>query len=271
MVADAENDNGMIPQFCLCSLASGSKGNAVYVSDGTTAVLFDAGLSGIDIERRLMSRGISPGGINAIIVSHEHIDHVRGVGVLSRRYKIPVYINAKTKAAALPVIKNVHLEETFSCGRSFAVNQLRIHPFSLSHDATDPTGFTVGFKRLKIGLATDLGIATAVVKHHLKDCDALFLEANHDEKMLETGPYPWPVKQRIRSRGGHLSNEASKILLSELKHDGLKHVLLGHLSETNNTPETAFSHVGSALNGCKARLDVALQNTCSSMIFLKPE
>ncbi len=252
-------------------MASGSKGNAVYISDGTTAVLFDAGLSGIDIERRLISRGLSPGTIDAIIVSHEHIDHIRGVGVLSRRYSIPVYMNAKTKAAAAPVIKTVHYEKTFSCGRAFTINQLTIHPFSVCHDAMDPAGFTISHNSLKIGLATDLGIVTAMVKQHLKGCDALFLEANHDLKMLETGPYPWPVKQRIKSRDGHLSNEDSKNLLSELKHDRLKHVVLGHLSEINNTPEKALSHVGSALSGCDTRLDVAIQNSCGKLIYLSPE
>lgn len=254
---------------CICPLASGSKGNAVYVSDGATAVLFDAGLSGVDIERRMASRGISPGHIDAIIVSHEHIDHIRGVGVLSRRYNIPVYMNAKTKTAAAPVLKTVHRERAYDCGRSFSINRLTVHPFSISHDASDPAGFTVSWGSLKIGLATDLGIATAMVKHHLKNCDILFLEANHDIAMLETGPYPWPVKQRIKSRGGHLSNAESRDLLAELKHDRLQHVVLAHLSEINNTPEKALRHVGEALNGCSARLHVAVQHTCGNRILLE--
>jgi phosphoribosyl 1,2-cyclic phosphodiesterase len=252
--------------FCLCSVASGSKGNAVYISDGETSVLFDAGISGIDIEKRMASRGISPGDIDAIVVSHEHIDHIRGVGVLSRRYKIPVYMNAGTSEAAAPVVKTLHREETFSCGRKFSINRLTVHPFSISHDAADPAGFTISFDGLKIGLATDLGIATGMVKQHLRDCDLLFIEANHDVKMLEDGPYPWSVKQRIKSRGGHLSNEDSKLLLAELKHEKLKHVVLGHLSETNNTPEKALSQVGQALNGCNARLEVAIQHTCGTLI-----
>ena len=254
-------------QLRFCSVASGSKGNAVYVSDGTTAVLFDAGLSGIDIERRMASRRISPGDLNAIIVSHEHIDHIRGVGVLSRRYNIPIYMNTGTREAAAAVIKTVHQEKTFSCGRTFSINRLTIHPFSISHDATDPAGFTISYKNLKIGLATDLGIATAMVKQHLKGCDLLFIEANHDVQMLETGPYPWPVKQRIKSRGGHLSNEDSKLLLAEVKHAKLQHVVLGHLSETNNTSEKALRHVGEALNGCNAHLEVAVQHSCGKLIY----
>jgi len=255
--------------LCFCPLASGSKGNAIYISNGGTSILIDAGLSGIDLERRLASRGLSPEDLSAIIVSHEHIDHVRGVGVLSRRYNIPVYGNVKTTAAAAPIIKEIDFQKTFSCGTSFSINSLTIHPFSLSHDAEDPAGFTIQYNGIKIGLATDLGLATGLVKEHLKDCALLMIEANHDTRMLEDGPYPWPLKQRIRSRSGHLSNEDSRNLLSELKHRGLRHVILGHLSETNNTPEKAMSHVGSALDGCRARLNVAVQEECGEMICLK--
>ena len=252
-----------------CPLASGSKGNALYISDGDTSILVDAGLSGVDMERRFASKGLCPKDLTAIIVSHEHIDHIRGVGVLSRRYNIPVYATAKTAAAAVPIIKDIKFQETFACGRSFSINHLTIHPFSLSHDAEDPTGFTVQSKKIKIGLATDLGLATGMVKEHLKDCALLMIEANHDIRMLENGPYPWPLKQRIKSRSGHLSNEDSKNLLHEIKHRDLKHVILGHLSETNNSPEKALAHVGSALDGCKAFLNVAVQEKCGDLIFLK--
>lgn len=254
--------------FVLCSLASGSKGNATYISNGTTSILIDAGLSGIELERRMASNNISPADLDAIIVSHEHTDHVRGVGVLSRRYDLPVYIHPKTQSAALPVIKRLKNIIPMSCGRTFNINGLAIHPFSVSHDAEDPVGFTITHKRVKIGLATDLGVATGMVKHHLKDCTLLLIEANHDIKMLENGPYPWPIKQRIKSRVGHLSNEDAKTLVSELKHDRLKYVILGHLSETNNTPEKALSHVGSALNECRARLTVAVQDRCGEMICI---
>ena len=253
----------------VCILASGSKGNAVFISSGDTSLLIDAGLSGIEIERRLKSRGLDPKNLDAILVSHEHSDHIQGVGVLSRRYKLPVYINSKTRKAAVSQLGNLYDSKNFECGSTFTINDLSIHPFSISHDAKDPCGFTVNQNGTKIGIATDLGIATSMVKAHLKGCTLLILEANHDEKMLINGPYPWPVKQRVKSRIGHLSNEESKALLNELQHDGLKHVMLAHISETNNTPQKAFNEVGQALTRCEPRLYVASQNECGALLLLK--
>jgi len=253
----------------VCILASGSKGNAIFISSGDTSLLIDAGLSGIEIERRLRSRGLDPKDLNAILVSHEHSDHIQGVGVLSRRYKLPVYINSKTREAAVSQLGNLHDFKKFECGSMFSINDLSIHPFSISHDAEDPCGFTVNQNGTKVGIATDLGIATSMVKEHLKGCTLLILEANHDEQMLINGPYPWPVKQRVKSRTGHLSNAATKTLLNELQHDGLRHVMLAHLSETNNTPQKAVNEVARALTRCKARLDVALQDKCGALLLLK--
>jgi phosphoribosyl 1,2-cyclic phosphodiesterase len=253
----------------VCILASGSKGNAVFISGGAASILIDAGLSGVEIERRLKSRGLDPKNLDAILVSHEHADHIQGVGVLSRRYRLPVYISAKTQTAASPQLGSLHELKTIECGTTFAINDLAIHPFSISHDAADPCGFTIRQNQTKIGIATDLGIATAMVKEHLKECSLLILEANHDEEMLINGPYPWPIKQRIKSRTGHLSNAASRTLLNELQHDCLRHVMLAHLSETNNTPQKAAQEVGRALTRCKARLHVASQNTCGVLLHLK--
>jgi len=253
----------------VCILASGSKGNAVFVSSPDTSLLIDAGLSGIEIERRLRSRGLDPKDLDGILVSHEHHDHIQGVGVLSRRFKLPVYINSRTRNAASGQLGNLHDSKKFECGSTFTINDLSIHPFSISHDAKDPCGFTINQNGTKIGIATDLGIATSMVKEHLKGCTLLILEANHDEDMLINGPYPWPVKQRIKSRTGHLSNAASKTLLNELQHDGLKHVMLAHLSETNNTPQKAADEVSRALTRCKPRLDVASQDDCGILLHLK--
>ena len=253
----------------ICILASGSKGNAVYVSGGSTSILIDAGLSGIEIERRLNSKGLYPKDLDAILVSHEHTDHIQGVGVLSRRFNLPVYMNSKTEKASLSQLGNVRVIKNFECGSPFKINDLYIHPFSISHDAEDPSGFTVNQNGTKIGIATDLGIATSMVKEHLKGCSLLILEANHDEDMLINGPYPWPIKQRIKSRTGHLSNEASKNLLKEVQHDRLKYVILAHLSETNNTPQKALSEVGRAMNYCHAQIDVANQDQCGALIRLK--
>jgi phosphoribosyl 1,2-cyclic phosphodiesterase len=252
----------------LCMLASGSKGNSIYVSDGATAILVDAGLSGIEIERRLKSRNLSPESLDAIVVSHEHEDHIRGVGVLSRRYGLPVYISAKTLEAAPPQLKNLKEAVAFQCGASFYINTLNIHPFSISHDAADPAGFTIALNQKKIGIATDLGIATAMVRYHLQACDLLILEANHDPEMLFSGPYPWHLKQRVNGRTGHLSNQDSRMLLEQLQHQQLQHVILAHLSETNNTPEKALAEVCPAINPLYTQLTVSSQDICSQLVLL---
>ena len=264
-----QSQAGLNYNLAICILASGSRGNAVYISGGSTSILIDAGLSGIEIERRLKSKELCPEDLDAIIVSHEHTDHIQGVGVLSRRFNLPVYISSKTEKAAVSQLGNIRVIKNFKCGSTFMIKDLSIHPFSISHDAEDPSGFTVNQNGTKIGLATDLGIATSMVKEHLKGCSLLILEANHDEDMLLNGPYPWPVKQRIKSRTGHLSNEASKNLLKEVQHDRLKYVILAHLSKTNNTPQKALSEVGRAITDCHAQLDVATQDECGALLRLK--
>ncbi len=250
----------------VCVLASGSKGNAIWIADDRTQILFDAGLSGIEIQRRCQSKGLDPAKLNAIIVSHEHADHIQGVGVLSRRFHLPIYISEKTEKTAGRYLGKVSDIRYFDCGTSFSVNSLNISPFSIPHDAEDPAGFTINRNGIKIGIATDLGIATAMVKERLKACQVLVLEANHDPDMLIKGPYPWPLKQRIQGRTGHLSNIDSRELLSDLKHAGLQHVVLAHLSETNNTPEKARGEVIQALSGSHTQLHVASQSVCAEII-----
>lgn len=253
---------------CMCMLASGSKGNSIYISDGNTSILFDAGLSGREIERRMRCRGLSPENLDAIVVSHEHADHIHGVGVLSRRYKLPVYIAPGTRRAADAVLGAIDTVNSFECGTPFSINNLSIHPFSISHDAASPAGFTIRACGHKIGLATDLGIATTLVRDHLKDCSLLILEANHDPHMLEHGPYPWPVKQRIKGRTGHLSNASSRDLLMDVLHEQLSHVVLAHISETNNTPEIALSVVAERIDRHSVRFSIATQHACGDMILL---
>jgi len=250
----------------VCVLASGSKGNAIWIADDRTQILFDAGLSGIEIQRRCQSKCLDPAQLNAIIVSHEHNDHIQGVGILSRRFDLPIYISKKTAKTAGHLLGKVPDIHHFDCGRAFSINSLAVSPFSIPHDAEDPAGFTIDSNGIKIGIATDLGVATAMVKERLKACHALVLEANHDPEMLIKGPYPWPLKQRIQGRTGHLSNADSRELLSDLKHDDLQHVVLAHLSETNNTPEKARGEVGQALCGSQAQLHVASQSACAEII-----
>ena len=254
-------------QLAVCVLASGSKGNAVYFSDGRTTILVDAGLSGKEVERRLQSRNLSPEDLDAIIVSHEHTDHIQGVGVLARRYNLPVFMNEKTRHA-IPRLGKVTDLRAFECGRPFHINDIKIHPFSISHDAEDPSGFTIGLNGIKAGLATDLGVATTLVRAHLASCRLLILEANHDPDMLENGPYPWPLKQRIKGRSGHLSNEESRALLQELRHDGLEYVILAHLSEINNLPDRALRVVGQALAAGATTLTVASQYASGEIFYL---
>jgi phosphoribosyl 1,2-cyclic phosphodiesterase len=253
----------------VCMLASGSKGNAIFISNGSTSILVDAGLSGIEIERRLKSRELNPEDLDAILVSHEHSDHIQGVGVLSRRFDLPVYINSKTIKAASSQLKNIKNIRSFECGSAFMLKTLALHPFSISHDAEDPAGFTIKQNGSKIGIATDLGIVTSMVKQHLKECSLLILEANHDQTMLANGPYPWPLKQRIKSRTGHLSNEDSKNLLNEIKHNKLEYLILAHLSETNNTPEKALSVAGQALTNIDTRMSVASQYESGVLLYVK--
>ncbi len=257
------------PSLSVCVLASGSRGNAVYISDGTTSVLLDAGLSGKEIQHRMQRRSLDPSSLTALLVSHEHNDHVHGIGVLARRYGLPVYISRKTLQSAAANLGRVDRFEHFVCGTDFRIGGLRLHPFSTSHDAADPAGFTIRSNGLKIGIATDLGTAPGMVRHHLQDCRMVILEANHDPAMLEKGPYPWPLKQRVKSRTGHLSNDESGRLLQTLQHERLEFVVLAHLSETNNTPALALETVSRAITCCRPRLLVADQHRPGELLSLR--
>jgi phosphoribosyl 1,2-cyclic phosphodiesterase len=255
----------------VCVLASGSRGNATYVSDGRHAILVDAGLSGVEIQRRMAVKGLTPESLDAILVSHEHTDHIQGVGVLSRRFGLPVYINDATRQASGGALGKLSGIYPFTCGQPFTIGGMIIHPFSISHDAEDPAAFTIACHQAKVGVATDLGIVTSVVKTHLKTCDVLILEANHDPRMLIDGPYPWPLKQRIRGRSGHLSNDDAAHLLETILHDRLAYVILAHLSEENNTPQKARQAVASVLNvnGARVNVHVASQATGSRLLTLR--
>ena len=218
-------------------LASGSKGNAVLVCSSTTRVLVDAGLSGTELVRRLEQAGHSARRLDALIVTHEHQDHVRGVGVLSRRFNLPVYCSRGTlENLPLQVGKLAHTQ-LFQTGHPYRIGDLLIHPFAVSHDARDPAGMTIENDDCRLGMCTDLGIVTQLVRQRLQGCRGLLLEANHDPELLMNGPYPWHLKQRIRGRHGHLSNTDTYELLRELFHEGLRAVVLAHLSEINNRPK----------------------------------
>ena len=229
----------------------------------------DAGFSGAEIQRRMAARGLDAADLDAILVTHEHGDHIQGVGVLARRFKLPVHITRRTLQAAARQLGSIDTPRHFEGGRSFTLGNLTVHPFSISHDAEDPVGFTVACNGVKVGIATDLGVATHVVKAHLKNCSLLILEANHDPQLLAKGPYPWPLKQRVSGRTGHLSNEASMTLLEEIQHDRLSHVILAHLSEVNNTPQHAFGAAVRGITRCSPILTVADQHESGDVVYLK--
>ncbi len=219
-------------------LTSGSKGNSTYIECGEGAVLVDSGLSAREIVKRTLAAGGDPGRVRAILLTHEHSDHLRGVVPLARKLKVPVYATALTlNGSSLPQdVSTVCVNS----GQSFVAAGFKIRPFSVPHDAADPVGYTLEHDSIRIGLATDLGYGTALVRERLTDCRALILESNHDERMLMDGPYPWFLKQRVGSRRGHLSNTSSSGIIEEVAHAGLESVTLAHLSEVNNEPELAL-------------------------------
>ena len=218
-------------------LSSGSKANSTIIRTADATILIDCGLSAKQLEIRLNQVGISPSSIDAILVTHEHSDHIHGVPTMSKRYKIPVFANHQTLKQ---IPKSFHFEQ-FQNGVDFWVKGTRITPFSITHDAVDPVGFSIFSEGLKFSQATDLGRVTLLVSEHLKDSNFLVLESNHDQEMLRNCEYPWELKTRISSSYGHLSNDDAASLLSEIKHSDLRHVVLGHLSEHSNTPSLALS------------------------------
>lgn len=246
----------------LCVLGSGSKGNAVYVEAGRTRVLFDAGFSSREIKRRLESVGVDPGDLCAIFISHEHHDHVGGLRVFGRRF--PVFATQGTLDAASRTYP-LNGSHAISTGSWFEVGDLKVLPVPLSHDAADPVGFVVEDGERRVGIITDQGTPTRVVRHHLRDLDLAIIESNHDPDMLKNGPYRWDLKQRIRSRLGHLSNQESAELVSGIMHPGLKLVLLAHLSEVNNQPALALSAAHRSIDGSGIAVNFCPQDRPTKM------
>ncbi|HEY1406094.1 MAG TPA: MBL fold metallo-hydrolase [Spirochaetota bacterium] len=252
----------------VCLLASGSKGNSLYIEAGETKFLIDAGLSAREILHRLSINGIESSELNAIFISHEHTDHIRGAGTLARRLGIPVIISYPTHSQSREIFKRNEVVE-FESGCSFSFRDTLIDPFPITHDSEDPVGFVIDCPEGRIGAATDLGIATRLVKEKLKGSRVLVLESNHDEDMLLNGPYPWHLKQRIKSRHGHLSNGESVELLDKLVNPELEAVFLAHLSEVNNDPEIAmgaFRRMLEDQNVCDPRLVIGNQYVASEIL-----
>ncbi|EFK06644.1 metallo-beta-lactamase domain protein [delta proteobacterium NaphS2] len=222
-------------------LSSGSRGNSCYLETGSARILVDAGLSGIEIERRMAAVGVSPQSLDAIFVTHEHTDHVKGVGVLARRYNLPVYANRETLDCAQKALGKLPSVISFQTGETLTINNLSIETFTKCHDAADPTALVFRNNGIKIGLVTDMGRSTRLAEDRLRACNVLILEFNYDPTMLSEGPYPLDLKRRIHGSEGHLSNQQAGELLETLSHDDLEYLVLAHLSETNNTPDKALS------------------------------
>jgi phosphoribosyl 1,2-cyclic phosphodiesterase len=250
----------------VCLLASGSKGNAIYIETAESRLLVDAGLSARETGRRLESIGADPAQLDAVLVSHEHGDHCRGLGPVARRWHLPVHVHPAT-LQALPRVGRLDRVEEFDSGASFDLRDVRIETVPLTHDAAAPSGFIIATATGRIGIVTDLGLATRLVTERFRGCRVLVLESNHDEQLLRDGPYPWPLKQRIRGRHGHLSNRESAELLQNLVWEGLEAVFLAHLSEANNTPRRAEDCARTVLDRqtcCRPQLLLGTQNAPSA-------
>jgi len=218
-----------------CVLGSGSKGNCTYVEADGVGVLIDAGFSGIEVARRLAVAGLSIDHVRAILVTHEHTDHLSGVGVLSRKHHLPVFATSATRMAAGVALDKLHAFIPFTTGSSFSVPPFTVHPFAIAHDTVDPVGFTLDDGRRRLGYCTDTGMISRLIRHHLQGCHGLVLESNHDLEMLKNGPYPPALQQRIRSKNGHLANSEAMAFARDLLHEGLRHIVLAHISHANNS------------------------------------
>ncbi|MBE5772087.1 MAG: MBL fold metallo-hydrolase [Clostridia bacterium] len=244
-------------RFTFCPLFSGSSGNALFIGAGDTRILIDAGMPGKAIEGALKEIGILPEMLTGIAVTHEHSDHVKGVGILSRKYHIPVYANERTFQAMARTVGEIAPgnRRYFNDEEDFYIGDLALYPFSIPHDAADPVGYRVYYGGHSVATATDMGYMKKQVLKTLSGVDVLLLESNHDPDLLMQNPhYSMYLKQRILSNHGHLSNEASAKALLSLYETGVRQVLLGHLSGENNTPELALSTAVEAL--CEAGISV---------------
>lgn len=224
-----------------CVLGSGSRGNCVFVESGSTAILVDGGFSGKEIAGRLAQIGRDISCLDAVFVTHEHHDHISGVGVISRRCRVPVFANPGTYRGAGKTLTKLFKSCEFETGEKTVFADLQVRSFAISHDTADPVGFVIDDGKVRLGICTDTGIGSRLISRRLSDCHGLVLEFNHDPDMLKNGPYPQSLKQRVKSSHGHLSNGDGAELLQSVIHDKLQHIVLAHLSETNNLPEIAYN------------------------------
>ena len=246
----------MLANMCVTvsMLASGSRGNCAIVASSRTKILLDAGVSCRETFKRMKTLGEEPHSLSAILITHEHSDHIYGLATLAKKLHIPVFMTGATHSAWARAIRDekgarpqLEKMERFESGHKFQIGDIEVKPFTIPHDAADPVGFTFRMEGSKVGIATDLGYVPVSVRDHLRGCDVLVMESNHDLEMLRVGPYPWSVKQRVMSRVGHLSNVALADFFTNDYDNNAAFVVLAHLSEQNNHPEIARREAERAL------------------------
>jgi phosphoribosyl 1,2-cyclic phosphodiesterase len=255
--------------FSITILGSGSAGNCAVVETRQCRLLIDGGLSARQISLRLAAAGVDPGQLDGILVTHEHIDHIGGLHVLSKKIETPIYCNRLTAEVMQKSGFGHHKNwRIFTTGGEFAVGDIAVQTFPVPHDAADPVGFMLCHGSSSLGFCTDLGFATKLVYERIREAETLVIETNHDEKMLQNDPRrPWAVKQRIMSRHGHLSNAAAASVLVEILGNKLRRAILGHLSRDCNSPETAVATVRSRLEEAGER---RVEVFCASQSEISP-
>ena len=263
----------------LCSIASGSSGNCIYIGNSQTHLLVDVGISKKRIEEGLQELGLTGEDLSGILITHEHTDHIQGLGVFSRKYGIPIYATPGTIRGimgykGLGKMPEGLLQE-IQIDKVFMIEDLQVKPFAISHDANEPSGFRIESQEKSVAVATDLGKFDEYIVENLKDLNAIVLEANHDVHMVEVGPYPYYLKQRVLGNRGHLSNELTGRLLCNILHDNMKHIVLGHLSKENNYEELAKETVklevtlgDTPFHGEEIPLMVAKRDNVSSILYI---
>ena len=261
----------------ICVLASSSSGNSILVASAETALLIDAGLSCRETVRRLGMVGVEPEQLGGICLTHEHGDHTGGIRVLQKKYQIPLYANQGTREGFMVSSrsKGAQLEwNIFTTGVRFPVGDLLVEPFAVPHDAYDPVGYVISWGDVRIGIATDMGTATAGIKAQLSNCDALVVETNHDPAWLETSGRPYKLINRIKGCQGHLSNRAAADMVAEVASPRLQHVFLAHLSGDCNHPDKALAEVARSLRIAghhHVKLECTGKNSISSVFHVVPD
>ena len=254
-----------IMEIKFCSLSSGSSGNCQYIETNNTRILVDGGFSGKRMEALLSSIGVCPSTLDGILVTHEHIDHVKGVGVFSRRYDLPIYANCNTWVGMEKIIGKIQEKniKVFTSEEYLDIKDITVYPINIFHDALEPVGYIFYYNKIKISIITDTGWVNDNMKSKIKGSNLYLMESNHDINMLKEGSYPWPLKQRILSTKGHLSNDDAGRVLGEVIGGNGEIILLGHLSQDNNTPDLAHKTVRNLLldKGINTDKDITLNLT----------